>query len=312
MRCNQRFFGQEHFEKGTAERDFCESLRALKPTMSQYGFAMRDRLPSLPSDEGGLAQVKYNGMLSIVIWDDLRDGFVAWGPRGRGYYSLKDGRGHPVTEHFNERLGEFRDTAFVGETYVERRIDGKSYMTEFNRSMSIVKNPQSTGDVKRIKLAVFDYAKKNENGGFDRPTSRYLDRFEALRNIYGFPIGCDGNRVHLPDHLTIEGSFEDSQAEVQAFWDEFIGERGFEGLILHTDGGDEYKIKFRDTLDAAIIAFSMGGSSRPVCEECGTRFDAFWLRKLAREGAAKRADWYDRKGRLLGAQGLPDRLEGGE
>lgn len=48
MRCNQRFFGQEHFEKGTAERDFCRSLGALKPAMSQYGFAMRDRLPPLP------------------------------------------------------------------------------------------------------------------------------------------------------------------------------------------------------------------------------------------------------------------------
>jgi len=126
MRCNQRFFGQEHFERGTAERDFCASLMALKPAMSQYGFALRDRLPRLPPDTGGLAQVKYNGMLSIVMWGDLREGFVAWSPRGRCYYSLGDDRKHPVTEYFNERFGEVRDTAFVGETYVERQIGGRS------------------------------------------------------------------------------------------------------------------------------------------------------------------------------------------
>ena len=67
MRCNQKFFGQEHFERGTAGRDFCSSLGALKPAMSQYGFAERDRLPELPADVGGLVQVKYNGMLSIVM-----------------------------------------------------------------------------------------------------------------------------------------------------------------------------------------------------------------------------------------------------
>ena len=153
MRCNQRFFGQEHFERGTPERDFCTILTALKPAFSQYGFAMRDRLPQLPSGTGGLAQVKYNGMLSIVMWDDLREGFVAWGPRGRCYYSLGDDRKHPVTEYFNERFAETRDVAFVGETYVERRIEGRSYMTEFNRSMSVIKNPQSRADVERIKLA---------------------------------------------------------------------------------------------------------------------------------------------------------------
>jgi hypothetical protein len=77
MRCNQRFFGQEHFERGTAERDFCTSLGVLKPVMSQYGFAVKDHLPQLPSDASGLVQVKYNGMLSIVMWNDRRGGFVA-------------------------------------------------------------------------------------------------------------------------------------------------------------------------------------------------------------------------------------------
>jgi hypothetical protein len=302
MRCNQRFFGQEHFEKGTAERDFCRSLGALKPAMSQYGFAMRNRLPPLPSDSGGLAQLKYNGMLSILIWDDRRGGFVAWSPRGRCYYSLKDGRRHPVAEYFNERNRGHGDLAFVGETYVERRIGGKSYMTEFNRSMSIIKNPQSVRDVERIKLAVFDYA-KIEDGIISNTEPRYVERFETLRNTYEFPEGCDGNVVHLPDSLKIEGSFDASYPEIQGFWDEFVGERGFEGVILHTDNGEEYKIKFRDTLDAAIIAFRMKGNSRPVCGKCGVRFDIFWLRKLAREGAVVRSDWFDRKGRLLGGKG---------
>lgn len=305
MRCNQRFFGQEHFERGTPERDFCTRLTALKPAFSQYDFAMRDRLPQLSSGTGGLAQVKYNGMLSIVMWDDLREGFVSWGPRGRCYYSLGDDRKHPVTEFFNERFVEAGDVAFVGETYVERRIEGKSHMTAFNRSMSIIKNPQSRADVDRIKLAVFDYTRRGEGGEFTRPNPKYIGRLDELENSYGFPEGCDSERVHLPDHMEAWGSLEGSRAEIQGFWDEYIGERGFEGLIIHTDAGEEYKIKFRDTLDVAIIAFRMSGDGRPVCEECGMRFDIFWMRKLARDGAVARSDWFDRKGYLNGAERGP-------
>jgi len=300
MRCNQRFFGQEHFGRDTAERRFCSSLGALKPTMSQYEFASRDQLPQLPSDVGGLLQVKYNGMLSIVMWDKQRGGFVAWSPRGRCYYSLSSQKRHPVTEYFNEHLDGFRDLAFVGETYVVRELDRKCYMTEFNRSMSIIKNPTSMRDVSRIKLAIFDYAKMKEDEGFERPEERYIDRFESLQRDFDFPVGCDNSVVHLPDHLRVEESFEDSSAEIQGFWDEFIGERGFEGLVMHTDRGEEYKIKFRDTLDVAIIAFRLRGNGRPTCEKCGARFDTFWLRKLAREKIVEKSGWFDQDGRLLG------------
>jgi len=303
MRCNQRFFGQEQFERGTQGRDHCTRLGSLKPAMSQYGFAVRDRLPPLPSGFGGLVQVKYNGMLSIVIWDEERGGFVAWSPRGRCYYSLGSGKGHPVTDYFNERLTDFKDVAFVGETYVVRDIAGRDYMTEFNKTMSIIKNPQSMQDLSRIKLAVFDYAKIGQDGKIARLATKYVERFKDLLNQFAFPIGCDSHVVHLPDNLEVEGSFEGSRAEIQGFWDEFIGRRGFEGLVMHSASGEEYKIKFRDTLDAAIIGFRMIGNGRPMCEKCGTRFDAFWLRKLAREGVVERSEWFDRRGRLLEAGG---------
>ena len=298
MRCNQRFFGQECFERGTKERDFCSNLSALKPAMSQYGFALRDRLPELPPDVGGLVQVKYDGMLSIVIWDNTRDGFIAWNPRGRCYYSLGPAKKHPVTEYFNKHMNGFREFAFIGETFVVRNVHGKNYMTEFNESMSIIKNPRSMRDVSRIKLAVFDYARITEKKGLERPTPVYIDRFSSLQHDLKFPTGCDSSMVHLPDWLKVKGSFDDSYAEIQAFWDEFIGERGFEGLVIHTDDEQLYKIKFRDTLDAVIIAFRMGGNGRPVCRKCGVRFDGFWLRKLVREGATERARWFDRDGRL--------------
>jgi len=176
-------------------------------------------------------------------------------------------------------------------------------MTEFNKSMSIIKNPKSIRDVNRIKLAVFDYAKIRGDGGFDSPGSRYVEWFKNLQHDFTFPVGCDSNVVHLPDCLEVEGSFADSYAEIQDFWNEFIGERGFEGLVMHTNNGQEYKIKFRDTLDAAIIAFRMTGNSRPMCKRCGTRFDAFWLRKLAGEGVVERCEWFDQDGRLFEAQG---------
>ena len=163
LRCNQRFFGQEHFEKGTDVREFCTKLRFLKPIMNQYGFALKDSLPQLPSNVGGIVQVKYNGMLSVIIWDDLRDSFVAWNPRGRCYYSLPDKR-HPVTDYFNQHMNEYRNHVFVGETYVVRDIKNKCYMTEFNKSMSIIKNPKTVGDVDRVRLAVFDSTKQIKDG----------------------------------------------------------------------------------------------------------------------------------------------------
>lgn len=267
--------------------------------MSQYDFALRDRLPELPSDEGGLVQVKYNGMLSVVVWDDRRGGFVAWSPRGRCYFSLDGPRKHPVTEYFNHHLNRFKDLVFIGETYVVRKIGEKCYMTEFSKSMSIIKNPTSTMDVNRIQLAVLDYAKKGKTGGFTKPTVEYCSRFKYLKDDLGFPKGCDSSVVHLPDYLEIKGIFQDSYTEIQEFWNNFISDRGFEGLVLYANSGKIYKVKFRDTLDAVIIAFRKAGNNRPVCEKCGARFDIFWLRKLAKSGIVKESEWFDQKGRLL-------------
>jgi hypothetical protein len=267
--------------------------------MSQYGFAVKDRMPPLPSDMGGIVQVKYNGMLSVVMWNEKRGGFVAWGPRGRCYFSLADDRKHPVIEYFNSHLREFRDLAFLAETYVVRKIGDKSFMTDFNYAMSIIKNPRSVEDVDRIKLAVFDYAKMGEDGSFDKPEQKYIERFKRLRDDFGFQEGCDSGAVHLPDYLEVEGNFQNSYGLIQDFWNTFVGERRFEGLVMHTENGEEYKIKFRDTLDVVIIAFRLSGNDRPICEKCGAKFDTLWLRKLAREGVVKKSEWFDPKGRLL-------------
>ncbi len=299
MRCNQKFFGQGLFEKGTAEREFCEKLGALKPAMAQYEFALKDRVPQLPADQHGILQVKYNGMLSTVVWDEKRAGFVAWSTRGRCYYSLDETRKHPVTEYFNQHFIKARATVFVGETYVARTVSEKNYMTEFNKSMSIIKNPQSPRDVARIRLAVFDYAETTRNGEFHRPVPAYTDRFTKLKRDFQFPIGCDSNVVHLPDYFQTKESFHEAHADIQAFWDEFITDRGFEGLVMHTNDGKSYKIKFRDTLDAAIIAFRKAGRGRPVCNQCGAKFDSFWLRKLANDGIVEKAMWFDPDGRLI-------------
>ena len=215
MRCNQRFFGQEHFESSTPEREFCTRLGALKPAMWQYGFAVKDQLPPLPSDVGGIVQVKYNGMFSIVMWDEKRGGFVAWGPRGRCYYSLADGRKHPVTEYFNKHYNQFRDLAFLAETYVVRIIGDRCFMTDFNLAMSIIKNPRSPEDVGRIRLAVFDYVKRKEDGGFEKPEQSYIERFRRPRDEFDFAEGCDSGIVHLPDYVEAEGSFQESLPRIQ-------------------------------------------------------------------------------------------------
>ena len=92
----------------------------------------------------------------------------------------------------------------------------------------------------RIRFAVFDYAKKGGEG-LSKPMPRYLDRFNALQRDLKFPEGSDGNVVHLPDSLRVEDSFAESHAEIQSFWDEFIAKRGFEGLVMHSGDGEEYR-----------------------------------------------------------------------
>ncbi|MCK4418016.1 MAG: hypothetical protein KAV99_07590, partial [Candidatus Latescibacteria bacterium] len=299
MRCNQKFFGQEHFERGTPEREWCERLRILKPAMAAYEFAVRDHLPGMPSDIGGMVQIKYNGMLTVVLWDEKRKGFVAWSPRGRCYWSLGDDRKHPVTEYFNQRAEKFRDFVFVGETHVVRESKGKNYMTEFNKSMSIIKNPKRKSDVERIQLAIFDYRQRRTDKDFLEREPLYLDRFAVLRDQFRFPIGVDHGPVHLPDYFEVEGDFQSSYSQVQAFWDEYITERGFEGVVMHTERGEEYKIKFRDTLDVAIIGFRKGGNSRPLCPSCGAQFDLFGLIQLVRRGKLVEREWFNQRRRQI-------------
>ncbi len=294
MKLNQTFFGQEHFESGTQGREFCKSLFKVKPGMMQYGFSDRDTVPELPKDKSGLVQVKYNGMLTVILWNEEKERFVAWNSRGRNYFSLGPNREHPVTKYFDQHLTQQKDIAFIGETYVVRLIQGKAYMTEFNKSMSIIKNPSSSLDVERIRFALFDYAIVNKERELVR-LGTPLERFKTLQDDFDFPSGSDSGRVHLANYLIFTNAIGNHQNKVQAFWDEYITERGFEGLVLCLDDGHRYKLKFRDTLDVAIIAFRISSRTkkiRPVCDDCGTRFDSFWLKKLVREGTIKEEDWF--------------------
>jgi hypothetical protein len=301
MQCNQRFFGQEHFERGTPEREWCERLRILKPAMAAYEFAVKDHLPGMPSDIGGMVQIKYNGMLTVVLWDEKRKGFVAWSPRGRCYLSLGDDRRYPVTEYFNQTAEFFKDFVFAGETHVIRESKGKKYMTEFNKSMSIIKNPKTKSAVERIQLAVFDYRQRRADEDFLEREPQYLGRFAVLRDQFRFPIGVDNGPVHLPDYLVVEGDFQSSYSQLQAFWGEYITERGFEGFVMHTRRNEEYKIKFRDTLDVAIIGFrkEKKGDSRPLCPSCGAQFDLFGLIQLVRKGKLHQREWFNQKRRQI-------------
>jgi len=299
MQCNQRFFGQEHFERGNPGRQWCERLAKLKPAMSAYDFAIRDHLPRVPSDIGGMVQIKYNGMLTVLLWDEKRKGFVAWSSRGRCYYSLSDNRRHPVTEYFNQRREKLSGFIFIGETHVVRECKGKHYMTEFNKSMSIIKNPKTKSDVERIQLAVFDYRQRRADKDFLAREPQYLSRFAVLRDRFRFPIGVDKGPVHLPDHLKIKDNFQNSHSQLQAFWNECIRERGFEGFVLHTTKGEKYKVKFRDTLDVVIIGFRKAGNSRPLCPSCGVGFDLFGLIQLVRKGKFHEREWFDKRRRQI-------------
>jgi hypothetical protein len=298
MQCNQRFFGQRHFEPGTAERQWCERLGRLKPRMSAGGFALRDQLPALPDHCGGLAQVKYNGMLAVAMWDLALSRFVVWNHRGRCFFSLDDDHTHPVTAWLDAHEQELRDFILLGETHVvSPGTDGRNYMTPFNRSMSLIKNPTTTTDVARIKLAVFDYRRRDAVDTESLPQPTNIERFRALRGMDLFDSGVDAGPVHLVESMDVSGSFEAERPRLQALWDEQVGVLGFEGLVAHASDGQSYKIKYRDTLDAAIIAFReiAGGV---LCNSCDARFDLLGMIQLVKAGALSMNDWFDGERRL--------------
>jgi hypothetical protein len=306
VKLNQKFFGQEHFENGTEKREFCEKLFKVKPQMHQYGFSDRDNIPKLPNDRSGVVQVKYNGMLLVIIWNEDKQRFVAWSPRGRCYFSLSPNKEHPVTKYFDHNLQDHKKTAFIGETHVVRIIQDKVFMSEFNISMSIIKNPSSLRDVGRIRLALFDYANVSESGELIRIGSP-LERFNALRSSYEFPNGCDNGIVHLSDHSVFTDAVGKHQIDIQSFWNEFIKNRGFEGLVLYLDDGLIYKLKYRDTLDVVIIALRIPKGKkklRPVCDSCGVKFDSIWLKKLVRDGTIKKNDWFKDNVKLKNGTGV--------
>jgi len=172
-------------------------------------------------------------------------------------------------------------------------------MTEFNKSMSIIKNPKTRSDVERIQLAVFDYRHRTADEEFIQREPRYLDRFAVLRDHLRLPVGVDNGPVHLPNYLKIGDNFQSSYSQLQAFWNEYVKERGFEGFVIHTERGEEYKIKFRDTLDVAIIAFRKAGKSRPLCPSCGAQLDLFGLIQLVRKGRLHKKDWFDERRRQI-------------
>jgi len=308
MKLNQKFFGQEHFERGTPEREFCGSLFSIKPGMMQSGFSDRDILPDIKVNQLKLVQVKYNGMLSVIKWNDEKNRFVAWSLNGRIYFSLDMNRQHPVTEFFDKNLSKYKNKAFIGETYVTRIINAKAHMTEFNKSMSIIKNPSSNGDVDRIRIALFDYADVSGEYELIREGTP-LERFVYLKKNFGFASSSDSGVVHLADHLDFSEKTKGTQEYVQSFWNEYIKERGFEGLVLYLDDGKRYKLKYRDSLDAVVIAYRILERSkkmRPICDDCGAKFDALWMKKMAREGTIEETDWFDRGIRLKQGTGAWD------
>ncbi len=298
MQCNERFFGQRHFDAGIPVRAWCDRLRRLKPHMCNGGFALRDRLPALPDHAGGLAQVKYNGMLGVAMWDEEKDRFVVWNHQGRWYFSLDDDHLHPVTAWLDARADSLRHLILLGETHVvSPGDDGLNYMTPFNHSMSLIKNPRTRADVERIRLAVFDYRLRNAEGEI-APESTHVERFQALKRMKQFGVGVDGDCVHLVSHEDVDDSFEQERSRLQALWDAQIGARGFEGLVLHAEDGPSYKIKYRDTLDAAIIAFRevYGGV---VCTGCAASFDLLGVIEQVKAGRLAKEAWFDERSRLM-------------
>lgn len=136
--------------------------------------------------------------------------------------------------------------AFIaGELYVD--VEGRR--PRVHDVVSIVRQPESTEDLGRIRFAVFDLLSIN---GQELSESSYDEKWTEIQRIFS-----EGQQVHAVDTEKVKGT----QA-VEKLFEKWVEEVGAEGIVIRSDTAGNFKAKPRHTLDAVVIGFTESTDDR--------------------------------------------------
>ena len=142
----------------------------------------------------------------------------------------------PVTKEIQSLVSKYKEFIGFGELYA---VDESGKMLPYPKAMSILRKPLSPEDENRIKFAVFDIKKLN-NEFIDE--NNYWKRHQLIEEVFG-----KGKLVH--PIVAIKGN----EKVVEKMWKEEVKTGNYEGLVVHTPE-DVYKIKPTFPQDVVVIS----------------------------------------------------------
>jgi len=131
-----------------------------------------------------------------------------------------------------------KEALVAGELYVARE-GGRPRVHDV---ATIVRQPQSSDDLKRLRFAVFDILSLDG----DSTQCPFAATWKTIEKLFG-----KGHAVH-----PVEAKVTADVASIEKLFDEWVVREGAEGLVVRNDTAGMFKIKPRYTLDAAVIGFT--------------------------------------------------------
>lgn len=230
-------------------------IRNLKPKMIELP-SIDNLTPAQKSDT--IIMAKADGEFSIIYYNAGNGAYStrivnAWKRLRADYPALVDLEAKIVSrnvETFRDRYGGVVE-GFIGlktmkicaEPYV-RESGGEGKVGNLPQYIRAIKS-HNEADHKRVKLGVWDIMEIN---GTDlRSIWSYEKRLQLCVDLFGTMLN---ESVHvLPSETT------NDRKGLKGFYDYWVGERGYEGVVVNMDG-QMYKIKPIRTLEAAIIGIN--------------------------------------------------------
>ena len=139
----------------------------------------------------------------------------------------------------------FRQAMIAGELYVTNSDQRRPRVHDV---VSVVRQPDSVGDLERVKFAVFDIIQLNEEA-LDQP---YTENWKTIERVFG-----SGQHCHPVKTVAMKG-FRD----VQGQFTKWVEADGAEGVVVRSDSAGNFKIKPRHNLDAVVIGFTESSEER--------------------------------------------------
>lgn len=154
--------------------------------------------------------------------------------------------GLPFMEEAIEKVGKtkHKQMLLAGELYVDR-TDRRPRVHDVSR---VARQPESQADLESLKFAVFDILEIDE-----KPAPiEYAEVHKKIETVFK-----SGQKIHPVQ--TVRAKTVD---EVLKQFEQWVEKEGSEGLVVRSDGGGQFKIKPRLSLDVAVLGFTEGTEDR--------------------------------------------------